>query len=158
MNNTRTLPKDSVAVLRSVQLPPPPTSGLCSVSLSFQPVLHDWCNKGHSIYYPVCGMVHIKDPLLLIKRSSPCSGGSKFLLSLYEWSFTICPTIYHGIKMCLVCRSIKHFLRSCSVSHFSSTLVCGRKEMCLFNDTLNTFYLHLHGFGNIVKNYLDTFK
>ena len=30
--------------------------------------------------------------------------------------------------------------------------------MCLFNDTLNTFYLHLHGFGNIVKNYLDTFK
>ena len=27
---------------------------------SFQPVLHDWCNKGHGMCYPVCGMVHIK--------------------------------------------------------------------------------------------------
>ena len=28
---------------------------------SFQPVLHDWCNKGRGMYYPVCGMVHIKE-------------------------------------------------------------------------------------------------
>ena len=27
---------------------------------SFQPVLHDWCNKSSSMCYPVCGMVHIK--------------------------------------------------------------------------------------------------
>ena len=27
----------------------------------FQPGLHDWFNKGHSMYYPVCGMVHIKE-------------------------------------------------------------------------------------------------
>ena len=27
---------------------------------SFQPVLHDWCNKGCGMCYPVCGMVHIK--------------------------------------------------------------------------------------------------
>ena len=33
---------------------------------SFQPVLHDWCNKGRGKCYPVCGMVHIKEPLLLI--------------------------------------------------------------------------------------------
>ena len=33
---------------------------------SFQPVLHDWCNKGCGMCYPVCGMVHIKEPLLLI--------------------------------------------------------------------------------------------
>ena len=33
---------------------------------SFQPVLHDWCNKGRGMCYPVCGMVHIKEPLLLI--------------------------------------------------------------------------------------------
>ena len=26
---------------------------------SFQPVLHDWCNKDHGMCYPVCGMVHI---------------------------------------------------------------------------------------------------
>ena len=32
--------------------------------------------------YPVCGMVHIKEPLLLIGKSSLC-GGSRFSLSLY---------------------------------------------------------------------------
>ena len=31
---------------------------------SFQPVLHDWCNKACGMCYPVCGMVHIKEPLL----------------------------------------------------------------------------------------------
>ena len=35
---------------------------------SFQPVLHDWCNKGCGMCYPVCGMVHIKEPLLLIDK------------------------------------------------------------------------------------------
>ena len=39
---------------------------------SFQPVLHDWSNKGHGMCYPVCGMVHIKYPLLLIGKSSRC--------------------------------------------------------------------------------------
>ena len=29
--------------------------------LSFQPVLHDWCNKG--LCYPVCGMVHINSSM-----------------------------------------------------------------------------------------------
>ena len=61
---------------------------------SFQPVLHDWCNKGCGMCNPVCGMVHIKEPLLLIKKSSLC-GGSRFPLSLSEWSFTICPTPYN---------------------------------------------------------------
>ena len=28
--------------------------------LSFQSMLHNWCDKGHSIYYPVCWMVHTK--------------------------------------------------------------------------------------------------
>ena len=23
---------------------------------------HDWYNKGHCMCYPVCGMVHIKEP------------------------------------------------------------------------------------------------
>ena len=56
----------------------------------FQPVLHD---KDHGMCYPVCGMVHIKEPLLLIRKSSLC-GSSGFLLSLSEWFFTICPTPY----------------------------------------------------------------
>ena len=37
------------------------------------------------------GMMHIKERLLLIGKSSPCDG-SGFPLS--EWSFTICPTPY----------------------------------------------------------------
>ena len=61
---------------------------------SFQPVLHDWCNKGRGMCYPVCGMMHIKEPLLLIGKSSPC-GSSVFHLSLSEWSFTICLTPYN---------------------------------------------------------------
>ena len=55
---------------------------------------HDWCNKGRGMCYPVCGMVHIKEPLLLIRKNSPC-GGSGFHLSLSEWSFTICPMPYN---------------------------------------------------------------
>ena len=55
----------------------------------FQPVLHDSYNRGHGMCYPVCGMVHIKEPLLLIGKSNPC-GSSGFPLSLSEWSFTIC--------------------------------------------------------------------
>ena len=48
---------------------------------SFQPVFHDWCNKDRGICYPVYGMVHIKEPLLLIRKSSPC-GGSGFPLTI----------------------------------------------------------------------------
>ena len=58
---------------------------------SFQSVLHDWCNKGHGVCHTVCGMMYIKEPLLLIGKSSPC-GGSGFPLSLSEWSLTICLT------------------------------------------------------------------
>ena len=61
---------------------------------SFQPVLHDWYNKGRGMCYPVCGMVHIKEPLLLIDKSS-LYGGSGFPFSLSEWSLTICLTPYN---------------------------------------------------------------
>ena len=40
---------------------------------SFQPVLHDGC--------PVCEMVYIKEPLVLIRKSSPC-GSSMFTFTL----------------------------------------------------------------------------
>ena len=50
---------------------------------SFQPVLHDWCNKGCGMCYPVRGMVYIKEPLLLIGKSSLC-GSSGFPLLLSE--------------------------------------------------------------------------
>ena len=48
----------------------------------------DPLNKGHGRCYPVCGMVYIKEPLLPIIENSPC-GGSRFPLSLCEWSDTL---------------------------------------------------------------------
>ena len=39
-------------------------------------------------------MVHVKMPLLPIGKSSPC-GGSGLPLSLYEWCFTVCMTLYN---------------------------------------------------------------
>ena len=68
--------------------------GIFSHYFSFQPVLHAWCNKGCGMCYPVYGMVHIKEPLLLIGNSRPCSG-SGFPLSLSEWSLTICLMPYN---------------------------------------------------------------
>ena len=55
---------------------------------SFQPVIHDWCNEGRGMCYPVCVMVHIKEPLLLIVKSS-LFGDSGLTFSLSEWSLTI---------------------------------------------------------------------
>ena len=47
---------------------------------SFKPVLLDWCNKGRGMCYPVCRIMHTKEPLLLIRKSSPYNGGSEFPL------------------------------------------------------------------------------
>ena len=75
----------------------------------FEPVLHDWCNKGCGMCCPVCGMVHIKEPLLLIRKISPY-GSSGCPLSLSEWSFTICLTPYNrGIEL-LISDIIRSFL------------------------------------------------
>ena len=52
-----------------------------------------WWGISHSgcgIYYLVCRMVHIKNLLLVIRKSSPWSGGKCFFLLLSECSFTIC--------------------------------------------------------------------
>ena len=107
------------------QLPPLPTRARCSAMVrafahdvmgcridplsyySFQPVLHDWCNKGHGMCYPVCGMVHIKEPLLLIRKSSSCCD-SGFPLSLSEWSSTTCLT-----PLCEVTECYKHTPPEC---------------------------------------------
>ena len=59
-------------------------------------------NKGYGMCYLVCGMLHTKEPLLLIGKSSPC-GMSRFPLLLngplpYVWRHI---TVN---KMCWVCR------------------------------------------------------
>ena len=35
------------------------------------PLSNFWCNKGSGMCYPVCGMVDIKESLLLIGKSGP---------------------------------------------------------------------------------------
>ena len=47
---------------------------------SFQPVLHDRCNKGRGMCYPVCGMIHVKEPLLLTEAYVAAAG----FLSYYQ--------------------------------------------------------------------------
>ena len=47
------------------------------------------------MYHSVCGMVHTTEPLLLIEKSSPFSGSSRFSLLLSECFFTICLMLYN---------------------------------------------------------------
>ena len=100
---------------------------------SFQPVLHDWCNKGCGMCYPVCGMMHIKEPLLLIERSSPC-GGSGFPLSLSEWSCLLYTSIdsHEESKgpipnyiawVCLTLNAYVHLFTIYSMSMFNFSLL-----------------------------------
>ena len=60
---------------------------------SFQPVLHDGVTKV-MVCAVLSGVVYIKEPLLLIGKSSP-SGGSVLPRLLSEWAFTICLTPYN---------------------------------------------------------------
>ena len=48
---------------------------VCVLSLVQQ--VHNWFIKGRGMYCSVYGKMHIKDPLLLIEKSSLC-GGSGF--------------------------------------------------------------------------------
>ena len=74
-------------VAQSIACPPLKRSVVGSILLSgpscslgyfpFQPVVHNWFIKGRGMYCSVYGKVHIKDPLLLIEKSSLC-GDSGF--------------------------------------------------------------------------------
>ena len=82
------------------------------------------CTALHTVY-PVCGMVRIKEPLLLIGKSSPY-GGSRFPLSLYEWSFTICLTPYNRCSSVLY--SSWHCVSCLWDGAYKRTLAVNRKE------------------------------
>ena len=49
---------------------------------SYQPTLHDWCKRGRGMCYPVCRMVHINEPLLIIGKSSP--EGNRSCIHVYS--------------------------------------------------------------------------
>ena len=93
-------------------------------------MFHDWCNKGRGMCYPVCGMVHIKEPLLIIGKSSPC-GGSGFRLSLSEWSFTICLTPYNRNKMCASLNKTFPFFPFLSAYLGNSYVYVGREHQVI---------------------------
>ena len=100
---------------------------------SIQPVLHDWCNESRGMCYPVCGMVHIKESLLLIGKSSPCCD-SGFPFSLSEWSLTICPC--HII--------VKSNVLSATLNKtFHSFLHARRSQLAKFRYTTSAIYVIL---------------
>ena len=92
-------------------------------------------------------MVHIKEPLLLIDKSSLC-GGSGFRFSLSEWSLTICLTPYNR----RLSASLNNTFISLGVAEESGHAVGN----VIFNDALNTFYLRLYGVGHMVKYHSDS--
>ena len=53
-----------------------------------QPAVHNWSIKGCSMCCPVYGKLYIKDPLLHIRKNSPC-GDSGFPLRKYV-TMTLC--------------------------------------------------------------------
>ena len=59
-------------------------------------------------------MVHIKEHLLLIEKSSPF--GSSDLLSLSEWSFTICLTPYNRKIKCVLSALLNKTFSSLTLS------------------------------------------
>ena len=70
---------------------------------SLQSVLHNWYIIGHVMCYPVCGIVHIKYPLLLIKKRIAQLVVEAGFLSLSEWLFTICLALYNHKIKCVEC-------------------------------------------------------
>ena len=59
---------------------------------SFQPM---FLNKGRGMCYPVCGVVHITDPLLLNEKRSSSSGICQFPLSSSHVHISINPMTYN---------------------------------------------------------------
>ena len=85
-------------------------------------------------------MVHIKEPLLLIGKSSPCGGNNNV-------------NAVHGVE------EGTKWIKICVVFHNEIKSTKGRKEgNVLFNDALNTFCLRLYGVRHMVKDHSDSEK
>ena len=61
---------------------------------SLQPVLHDWCNKGHDMCYPGCRIMRIKGTLAANWKEAHAAAAGFICLS--EWPFTICLASLHN--------------------------------------------------------------
>ena len=66
------------------------------------------------MYYPVCGIVHIKDPLLLIEKSGPSSGGSEWVGTTSQSSVQTNPGMLDGVEIwTVICHKKIYSVSSC---------------------------------------------
>ena len=79
---------------------------------SFQPVLHTCCNKRHGVCYPICGMVHMKYSMLLIRKWQQRVSSLTIWMVLYHMSDAKWPCVE-----CIVKSSSYRI-------HFTSTRFC----------------------------------
>ena len=86
------------------------------------------------------GMVYIKEPLLLIRKSSSCCG-SRFLLSLSEWSFTVCLTPYNH-KQNVLSASLNKAFPSIA-GPFLNTITTNVLDWTRTFDNIAKFCIHL---------------
>ena len=75
---------------------------------SFQPVLDDWYNKGRGrpMWYSVCLMVHIKEPLLIIGKSNLVAAAGFFSLSLSIYIYTLSVIAVSSIFLAVLIRAV----------------------------------------------------
>ena len=108
----------------------------------------DWCNKGHGMHYPVCGMVHIKDPLLIIEKSNLCNGSSGFLTHCLNGHS---PHVWH-----LIAVNVLGVLLNKTFTFFPSCvrIVEGRKEM-FYLTTHSTHFIYGYMASNMVEDHSD---
>ena len=66
----------------------------------FQPVLRDWSNKGSRMCYHVCGVVHIKDSLLLLERVTYVGVAAGFLTHYMNGPLPYVHCHITALKMC----------------------------------------------------------
>ena len=76
----------------------------------FQPVLHDLCNKGCGMCSPVRGMVHTKEPLLLIEKRN------KKLTHYFQSSDKQAPFLLRASP----CKTFKHYVMVASMVYFKA--------------------------------------
>ena len=103
--------------------------------------------------HPVCGMVHIKEPLLLHGKSSPCCG-SRFPLSLSELSYTICPMLYNHKQNVLSASLNKGFPSFTRYTYGGlSVREASFQNLWLWNKTVENITTANQHFRKIIDNY-----
>ena len=82
-------------------------------------------NKGGGMCYPVCGMMHIKELLLLIGKSSPC-GSCGFPLSLSELLWKEGNVLFNNTLNTFYLRlyGVRHMVNRVVIYHIAVNKMC----------------------------------